>query len=356
MKHPAHSILKFLAIISGFVLIVICGFLGFITLTEYNPKGVSFPEIQGRGISFDSTKKEFTFFTWNIGYAGLDSKMDFFYDGGRQVIPDLCEFQRTFSGIKEMILSNSAVDFIFFQELDIRSKRAYHTNELQELSKNLPEYFYIFGKNYDCQYVPIPLYQPMGKVISGIATFSRYQPVKSEMVPLESNFSWPRRLAMLKRCFLIMKFSLDNGKELVVINIHNSAYDFTGELREKEIRILSIYLKQEFRKGNYVIAGGDWNSNPPGYKPQKVVSGDLVVPLDNPVDSSLFPGWQFVFDSRESSNRFTDMPYLKGKTRTTLIDFFLVSPNIMVKKVHTISTNFANSDHQPVMLKIQLKK
>jgi len=26
-------------------------------------------------------------------------------------------------------------------------------------------------------------------------------------------------------------------------------------------------MLDEFGKGNYVIAGGDWNQNPPGYKP-----------------------------------------------------------------------------------------
>jgi endonuclease/exonuclease/phosphatase family metal-dependent hydrolase len=49
------------------------------------------------------------------------------------------------------------------------------------------------------------------------------------------------------------------------------------------------------------------------------------------------------------------MPYQKGKTKTTIIDFYVVSPNVEVKAVHTIATGFKFSDHQPVIMKVTLK-
>ena len=54
------------------------------------------------------------------------------------------------------------------------------------------------------------------------------------------------------------------------------------------------------------------------------------------------------------TNRDVDMSYQKGKTKTTIIDFFVVSPNITVESVKTIETGFENADHQPVIMKIKI--
>ena len=45
----------------------------------------------------------------------------------------------------------------------------------------------------------------------------------------------------------------------------------------------------------------------------------------------------------------------KGKTFTTLIDFYLVSPNVEILEVKTIDLDFKYSDHQPISLKVKLK-
>lgn len=37
-----------------------------------------------------------------------------------------------------------------------------------------------------------------------------------------------------------------------------------------------------------------------------------------------------------------------------LIDFYLVSPNITIRKVRGMNQNFAYSDHQPVLLEVEL--
>ena len=292
---------------------------------------MSNPEAHGRGQVLDPSQKDFTFLTWNIGYAGLGKEMDFFYDGGKKVIPEKSLFRRYLEGIQKEVLRNDSIDFLFLQELDIKSRRAHYCDELDEISKQLPRFCYIFGKNYDSWFVPLPYYQPMGYVKSGIATFSRFVMDSVEMIPFGTYYSWPKRLFLLKRCFLVMKYLMGNGKELILINTHNSAYDSTGELRKNEIRRLSSYMLKEFAKGNFVITGGDWNSNPPGFNPKKIISGDSATAVDLPVDESFSPGWKFVFDSLHPSNRFTDEPYKKGKTRTTLIDFFVVSPNIKVQ-------------------------
>ncbi|MCK9421061.1 MAG: hypothetical protein M0Q38_00495 [Bacteroidales bacterium] len=336
------------------VLIVIV-FCLFLTVTEYKSQGTLDSEIHGTGQVLGPAQKEFTFLTWNIGYAGLGKEMDFFYDGGKKVIPEKSMFLRYLQGIKKEVNRNDTIDFLFIQEVDLKSRRAYYTNELNEIALKLPGFSYAFGKNYDCWFVPLPYYQPMGYVKSGIATFSRFVPDSVKMVPFGTYYPWPKRLFLLKRCYLVMKYPLGRGKELIVINTHNSAYDSTGELRKNEFQLLSSYMLQEYAKGNFVVTGGDWNSNPYGFHPKNIIPGDNVTVVDYPVAASFFPGWQFVFDSLHPSNRFTDMPYEKGKTRTTLIDFFVVSPNIEVKSVKTILSDFEYSDHQPVVMKIRIK-
>jgi endonuclease/exonuclease/phosphatase family metal-dependent hydrolase len=126
-------------------------------------------------------------------------------------------------------------------------------------------------------------------------------------------------------------------------------------LRKRELAILDSTMKSEFRRGNYVVAGGDWNSNPRGFNVSSIASGDQVTGVDPPIESGFLAGWQFVFDPSQPSNRFADIPYRKGLTRTTIIDFFVVSPNIEVKSVTTISSGFTYSDHEPVVMRIRLK-
>jgi len=283
--------------------------------------------------------------------------MDFFYDGGKRVRPGKGEFLGCMKGIRETLSKCDTFDFILLQEADTDARRSYNTNEINEIAMVLPEYMYAFAKNYDCRFVPLPLQEPMGKVIAGLLVFSKYQPIRSDRNAYTANFSWPKRLAMLTRCFLVMiRFPLDNNKEFVLINTHNSAFDQGGVLRKSEFELLHNFMTTEFEKGNFVVAGGDWNNNPRGFRPEMIKSGDLPGTIDPMIDPTFLPGWQFVSDPCTPTNRFMDIPYSKGKTKTTIIDFFVVSPNIEVKTIRTISMGFEFSDHNPVVMKVEIKQ
>jgi exonuclease III len=119
---------------------------------------------------------------------------------------------------------------------------------------------------------------------------------------------------------------------------------------------LKEFLLDEYEKGNYVVVGGDWNQSPPGYEPE--FTKDV---FDN-VDFTLIPegylpdSWKWVFDLKTPTNRRLMSSYTRGETPTTIIDFYLLSPNVEALSVHTIDKEFKNSDHQPVQLKIRLLK
>jgi endonuclease/exonuclease/phosphatase family metal-dependent hydrolase len=351
-------VVKAIKIVAGMVIILmvaILGFLLFLTLTDYYPAEKETITIEGKGIKLPPVKKEFTFLTWNIGYSGLGRKMDFFYEGGTRVRPEKTEFTGYLKGICQFLSSNDSIDFIFLQETDVHSKRSYYTDEVEEIGKLLPERCSLFAKNYDSRFVPVPLNNPMGRVVSGIACFNRFRPDTAERIDYGTRFSWPKQLALLKRCFIVMRYKLTSGKEFVVITLHNSTFDNGGTLRRKELTMLQFYVLAEYSKGNYVVTGGDWNNNPRGYNPQFVNTGDVAKVIDPKLDSTFLPGWRFAFDPSAPSNRDVDMPYQKGKTKTTIIDFYVVSPNVEVESVHAVAMGFRFSDHQPVVMKIVFK-
>jgi len=355
LPKPLLKLLRILVILAGIVLLLVAGFFLFLTLTEFSPPPGLVPVVMGKGKAMDRTKRTFTFFTWNIGYAGLGREMDFFYEGGSLVMPEKEQFDRYFGGIQKTVTANDSTDFIFLQEVDVHSKRSWFFNEYAALSEKLTGFFNVFSQNYGCWYIPVPLHDPMGRVKAGLATFSKRKPESAQVRYFKTNMSWPKRLAFLKRCFILLRYPLDNGKDLVILNTHNSAYDSTGVWLKKELAMLDSAMQAEYQRGNYVVAGGDWNSNPRGYATGNMISGDRGTLVDPQIEPGFAPGWEFVFDPRQPSNRAVDKAYRKGITKTTLIDFFVVSPNIEVIQVHTIPLGFADSDHNPVVMNIRLK-
>jgi endonuclease/exonuclease/phosphatase family metal-dependent hydrolase len=54
------------------------------------------------------------------------------------------------------------------------------------------------------------------------------------------------------------------------------------------------------------------------------------------------------------TNRRVKAPYTQGTTLTTVIDFFLLSPNVQSVEVKNMDMGFQYSDHQAVRLKVKL--
>ncbi len=292
--------------------------------------------------------------TWNIGYAGLNRDMDFFYEGGTKVRPAEEQVEKNRKGIGNYLLENSReVDFFLIQEIDEEAKRSYYTNQIDYFSNILYQFYPFFAMNYYVQFVPQPILNPMGKVKSGLATYSCHSPVLVERNTLPFNFNLPLRVFMHDRCFLSMRFPTSDAKELVLVNVHNSGLD-NGELRKAELVYFSGFLIKEYEKGNYVIAGGDFNQCPPSIKTE--FKGQLFDFDDfNVIPDTLFPaGWKYAFDNAVPSNRRVNVPYRKGETNVTLIDFFILSPNVSVDSVKCDELEFEFSDHNPVRATFRL--
>jgi hypothetical protein len=259
-------------------------------------------------------------------------------------------------GIKNTISKFDSIDFFLIQEVDIEAKRSYYENQLDTFAKIFPEYAYSFAKNYDVKYIPFPIGNPLGKVVSGLVSFSVYKPIEAARYAFFTNFSWPKSLYFLDRCFLLSKYRLNNDKELIIINTHNSAFDASNELKPKELALIKKKAIEEYSKGNYVIIGGDWNQNPPRYDSTLII-GNTGSNIPPSIGEELLPeNWQWVYQPSLPSNRDVSKSYSKGNSKTTIIDFFLLSPNIEVLSNKTIDAGFENADHQPIYLKVKLKR
>lgn len=299
---------------------------------------------------------EITLLTWNIGYGGLGKEMDFFYEGGKQVRPGLENYHRNFNGILDFLETNQQTSFILLQEVDVKAKRSFWNNQVEAIGSKLGHHTLVFARNYDVPFVPVPVTEPMGRVLSGLTTHSLFNPVTSERVGFPGDMGWPNNLFLPDRCFLIQRFITANDKVLVVINTHNSAFD-KGERRQQQLIQLKSEALKEFQNGNYVIIGGDWNLNPPLFDTAQIFNGDKAqVNAAGTIGSELFPAnWIWAYDNSKPTNRWVNIPYSRGETQTTIIDFFLLSPNIQLLEVNTIDLKFEYSDHNPVKIKIALK-
>lgn len=339
-----------------YVLLVLVGafllFLVYSTADDYSPQEVTSQSIENEPDKLTDSM-EISLVIWNIGYAGLDASMDFFYDGGEQMRPDKVGVIRNMEGIKRTLAPYMGFDFIMLQEVDRNSKRSYHINEFQSINDQFQDYHSSFGMNYKVGFVPIPITEPMGKVESGLMTLSKPGPSSVERHSFPGNYSWPVKLFMLDRCFLVTRYQLSNQKELLVINTHNSAYD-DGSLREQQMAYLSDFLQFEYEKGNYIIVGGDWNQTPYGLTPELPAhvfdtKNLTFVEKDYPA-----PEWKWSFDSTLPTNRRVATPYEQSSSPTTIIDCFLASPNVELTRAKTIDVGFTYSDHQPVTVKARL--
>lgn len=334
----------------------VVGVLLYGTLTDYKPDAVAtIPTANEQELA--PTDSSFLFMIWNVGFAGLGAEADFFYDGGKMVRSEQHLVKDYFEGIKNTLGGFKEVDFFLLQEVDLNAKRSYGINEFEGIGELFPEHSRSHALNFNVKYIPKPLLStsPLGHVKSGLASYSRYKVTETTRYQFPGNFEWPKSVFMLDRCFMLQRVPVANGKDLVIINSHNSAYD-DGSLKQQQMDYLKDILLKEYELGNYVVVGADWNQCPPGFAYDKFAVSNSDDYSQSNIPADYLPSdWQWVYDENVATNRKLSTPFTKGETFTTLIDFYLVSPNIEVGAVFGINYDFKNSDHQPVLLNIKLK-
>ena len=353
-------ILKVVGGIFVLFLLLFGGLLAFSTITDYSPEPGSVEAVETAGEGLTLSGDTFSVLIWNIGYGGLGAEMDFFNDGGKMVRPEEDQAAKYLKAIALFAKTmRDSVDFMLLQEVDRNSKRSYNIDQVAVIQQELPGFNSTFALNYDVKFVPVPFgvpYTPYGKTYGGLASYSRFKPSSSVRVQYPGGFDWPTKLYMLDRCALEQRFPIPGGKELIVVNTHNTAYDATGEIKKEEMAFMKKRYEAEVAKGNYVVMGGDWNQVPPGFdsKHFNKQMPEGYTPQSLSMDQ-IAKDFAVSFDSTLATNRSNDKVFDPTSTYTTLIDYYMTSPNIEVLSVRGIDMQFRWSDHQPVVLKFRTK-
>ena len=275
-----------------------------------------------------ATDTEYSAVTYNIGFGAYLPDYSFFMDGGTSSWAESPEtVQYAINGAGELVKSLDP-DFTLIQEIDLDATRSYHTDEYEMLRNILPEYTTVFAQNYDSAFLFYPFTQPHGSSRAGLGLFSKYP--------------------------------VDNGKELVIFNLHMSAYGNSDEIRKGQIEMLCNDMAKEYEAGNYVLCGGDFNH-------------DLKASEEN---AESCESWAFPFPRSELPEHFTfcldllteeeqaalwnsarnaDMEYVPGVTYTVTLDGFIISDNIECLSYENVNTGYSYSDHDPVKVEFMLK-
>lgn len=349
------KILKVLGILLLVVLLAVAALILWLTVTEYKPAPVETMAVSApEGLAAVDPGEELQVLSWNIGYGGLGAGSDFFMDGGKDVrSADKEQVLAYLDGIKASIQTLNP-DVVMLQEVDVDSGRTYRIDQSAYLALDAS----VHAKNYACAFVPYPL-PPLGRIYSGVFTTTQGLAIDAaDRISLPCPFQWPVRTANIKRCLLASYLPIeDSDKQLVMVNLHLEAYD-SGEGKIAQTKMLKDFIEGEYAKGNYVIAGGDFNQIfPGGLEAFPNTHQEFWTPGLLEADM-LSDGWHFACDLSVPSCRLLNQPYDPADTENTqyyVIDGFILSPNVELLTVEGVDLDFANSDHNPVLISVNLK-
>lgn len=350
--------IKVLGLILLVIILLAAALIIWLSVNEFTPEDVTDIKIEKNthieGLS-PHEGQSVSVISWNIGYAGLGEESDFFMDGGENVkSADHDTVTANLLGIfKTLYNDENPASIYMLQEVDEDSSRTYGINEKEYLGL----YNSAYAHNYSCPFVPYPL-PPIGRVNSGLLTTSLYEIDNADRISLPCPFSWPVSTANLKRCLLVSYLPVEGtNSKLVIVNLHLEAYD-DGEGKIAQTNQLREFIQAEYEKGNYVIAGGDFNQVFPG-SIDKYPNTHPELWEPGTIENSILPeGWTLAYDLEAPSCRLLNQPFDPDDAENTqfyVIDGFILSPNIELISVNTLDAGFKYSDHNPVRLEVNLK-
>ncbi len=355
------KILKIVGLTSAIVVAVVVCYVLYVIVSYNRIQDMQDLEVSQKAqMQCVNLNTEYSVITQNCGFGAYSPDFTFFMDGGTH----------TWASSKESAVANIDMatnkalsfdpDFVLFQEVDTDSTRSYHVNQQDQIAKCFPEYDQIFAVNFHSVFLAYPLTQPHGICNSGIMTLSKAKVGQALRRSLTVSAGF-ERFFDLDRCYSVSRIPVENGKELVLYNVHLSAYCEDSKIRDSQIKQLLQDMRKEYENGNYTVCGGDFNQD---------FTGDSVLTLGNekareykwpvqPFPRDFLPEGilqALKYDDCEliPTCRSSDVPYGPDCT-TFVIDGFLVSCNVKVTELKNIDTKFAYSDHNPVFMRFMLE-
>lgn len=358
MKTMACKTLRAFILLAAVLLVALALYVAYLFLSYSRLPDMLPLAAENNPSAVAQTGTEYTLLSFNIGFGAYEPDFGFFMDGGKE--------SRAFS--KERLLANLAnieaflqaqdADFLLIQETDEDGTRTYHVNEREALTNALGGYASVWAQNWDSAYLFYPFLEPHGKNVAGLMTFSRFG-VSSALrrsLPIETGYM---KLLDLDRCYSVSRIPLESGAELVLYNVHLSAYTSDGTIADEQLDLLIADMAAEYAAGNYAVCGGDFNKDVPGNSPEIFGTEDSGYTWAQPLPREKFAGTGLALVAPVGetqpvpSCRNADSPYHEGQYVVT-VDGFIVSENVHVLSGTVLDTGFAYSDHNPVRMVFSL--
>lgn len=351
-KIPLYVVIAALLTAVGYVAYVFLTFSRIEDNLELEPSGDSDVVAQAG--------EKYTIVTFNIGYGAYTADYTFFMDEGKESRARSKESViNCVNGATETALSFDP-DIALFQEVDTGSTRSFQVEErdiINGMFADKGNFDNVFAQNYHSAYLMYPVTDPHGASNSGILTESRFHITSAlrRSLPIATGF---KKILDLDRCYSICRIPTDNGKELVIINLHLSAYGTDAAQGNAQLEMLFADMEKEYEKGNYVICGGDFNhdftnASKEYFNPgtDKTYSWCEAFP-DDIIPAGFSKCMNYTGDLIPTT-RYTNEPYNENSF-TVILDGFIVSDNVSVSSVRNVDKGFEHTDHNPVVMEFEL--
>ena len=354
------SVLRILLCVVLVALIAAGGYASYVFIA-YHRIGNQLLPVEGKTGGMATANTAYRVVAWNIGFGAYESDYGFFMDGGTQSWAWSKErLDKNLAAIAACLRAE-APDFCLIQEIDSDATRTYHTDECAALCSVLTddEFATSYAQNYDSPFLLYPFTQPHGASKSGLLTFSAHGMASAfrHELPIESGFA---KIIDLDRCYSASRVPVEGGGELVLYNLHLSAYTSDGSIATEQLKLLLGDMQREYEAGNWCVAGGDFNKDLLGDSSQYFTAADKTYNWAQPIPAGVFEGADIVLvapldeANPVPSCRNADGPY-NEKQYVLTVDGFLISPNVAVEESRVIDTGFAYSDHNPVAMTCALR-
>lgn len=287
--------------------------------------------------------------TWNLGYAGLGAESDFVADGGAHTFPPSRAIVRRNADAIAAQLGKENADIILNEEMARGGPVNFHIDLKKRVDGVFANRERIFYADFKTRLMPWPLHMEHGQAI-----YSRVAVESTDLVPLpaeDSGIMGVRR----RYAATVARLPMQGGGGWTVASVHLAAFDENAEVRMRQLSELLAWAQGEYAKGRHVVLGGDWNlrlgeTNFPHTTEQKYLFWVFPFP-----QVALPEGWRIAADFSKPTVRTNQKPFVRGENYMTVIDGFIVSPNVNIDNVEGVDLNFAHSDHNPVRLRVTAK-
>ena len=287
--------------------------------------------------------------TWNVGYGSLGAGADFVADGGTSIRALDRRSIVTAAHAVGKTLAHLDTDLVLLQEMAGAGFATRGVDVTAGVLRPLNGYRTASWEDFATTLLPPPL-----RISHGMMTLARVAAPQCTAHPLPQEPGF--RLGMLKKHYgaLVTRIPLADGREWTIMNIHLSAFDDGGAVRARQVAAVLKMAQAEYRRGAHVVVGGDWNMRLTATSfPHETETKYLSWIHDFPRET-VPEGWAFGLDPSVPSVRTLHRPYEAGVNYVTIVDGFLVSPNVAIERVETTDLGFRHTDHHPVLASLRM--